>query len=344
MGISSVHYTSAHSYNSYVCNGNFKFSNLFYIDSKIGFILIFFNFQSDSVDCQEHENEDSSDLKNLKPCITFHKKKNLELGITKNTLKSEFLRTAGKFEQETIHERKFKRLNHIAEVMLDLTNHLQSQQVEHIEVIQEKVAHLLKILDIFNMFHTKAAINKFTMIGSIVRMKQNIGNIVRNIILNNAFKSNYDFIQILSKKLKVFVLNFKTQVKNRSRINKRSIIHTHELIEELKSLNVNKLNLINEQKSNMKLNFLSVHSKEIIHLISKINLHRLIVGILENNNIAEGSRGKRATSLPFLDHSKIVSKTLNNIALENLMNGLFKNGKNTFINGLFKLCKFFISS
>lgn len=234
-------------------------------------------------------------------------------------------------EQESVHEKKYKRLNHIAEVMLDLKNHLQSEQVEYIELIQEKVVHLSKILDVFNMFYTNGAIST-NMIGNIVRMKQNKENNVKNIILSNSNKSSNDFIKILSEKLKTFVLNLKNQVKNRIRINKRSIEHMNKSIEQLKSLTVNKISLKSEQ-INMSLNIFSIaRSKMAFHPNKNINVRRLVIGIFEKDS--NKNREKRATSLPFLDNPKIIANTINNVALENFLNGLFRNGKNTFINGM----------
>lgn len=275
--------------------------------------------------------------KSGKPCIAFRKKANLFLDSTKNTSEITTLKTSEKFEQETVHEKKYKRLNHISEVMLDLKYHLQSEQEQYIEVIQEKVVHLLKILDVFNMFHTKGAISKI-MMGNIVRMKQNIKNIVKSIILSILSKSSNDFVKVLSEKLKTFVLNLKTQVNHRMRVNKRSVVQVKESIKQLKTIKVNKLNFKNEQNNNINQRFLSVaRSKLTLHFTKNISVRRLVVMDLQSTNSVEGNRNKRATSVGSLDHLKIISNTINNIALENFLNNLFRNGKNTFINGLFKL-------
>lgn len=228
-------------------------------------------------------------------------------------------------EQETVHEKKYKRLNHIAEMMLNLTSSLQSQHLEHIGVIQRKVSHIMKILDLFN----GSAVKEFTMVGSIVRLKQNIDNIVKNVILDNGLKLSNDVVKILTTKLKAFVLNLKAQMANRNRINKRSVMHTYELIG--KSLHVKKLKLTNRFKYNLKLQFLPVKSATL-YLNGKISVRRLVVNILKNNEIAEGKRQKRA--IPSLDHSKIICKTINNIALDNFIKKLFRRGQNTLINGL----------
>lgn len=260
----------------------------------------------------------------------FRKKVNVHLDPT-SVITS--FKSAEKIEQETVHEKKYKRLNHISEVMLDLKNHLKLEQVDYIEMIQEKVVFLSKILDVFDMFYTEGTISKI-MIGNIVRMKQNIKNIVKNIKLSNSNKLSNDFVKVLSEKLKIFVMN----VKNKIRINKRSIVNMNELSKQLKTVDVNKLNLKSEQKNNQ--NFSSVaRSKVALHFNKNINLRRLVVGdmLLQSNNSADSSRDKRATSLGSLDHSKIISNTINNIALEYFLIGLFKNGKNTFINGLFKI-------
>lgn len=252
----------------------------------------------------------------------------------KNASKISSLSAAEKLEQETVHEKKHKRLKHIAEVMLDLKNHLQNEQVEYIEVIQKKVVYLLKILDVINTFYTKGAISK-SMIGNIVRMNHNNTNNVKHIILSNSNKSSNDFLKTLSEKMKKFVSSFKKGM----RINKRSIIQKEKsTVQQLKSLSVDKLNLKNEQNSYMNPNLLSIaHSEVTFHFNKNINVRRLVVGTLTADTSFEGNRHKRTTTLGSINHSKIKSDSINHISLENFLNSLFKNEKKTFINGSFKL-------
>lgn len=260
-----------------------------------------------------------------KPCSIFHKKPHLQQEMTQNATEIPAFRANKKNEKQTVYEKKYMRLNNIAKVMFDLRDHL-SQHMEHIKVIQEKVAYLMKILNVFNMFHIKGAASKF---GNIVRMKN--GNIVKNVILY----SSETFGRILSNNLKTIVLNLETLIKNRNRINKRSIIHTHEMKKQLEVLHVNKLKLISEISSNIKFKSLSIHRySKTEHLNGRINLHRLVVKIVENN--VKIKRTKRAISMSSLEHSSIKSKTINSVVLNDFLNGLFRIGKNTIINGLFE--------
>lgn len=291
------------------------------------------NFQPESVGC--HLNVSSG---NSAPCVTFHKNPKLQHETTKIS-KNQSTKSSDYLQQETVHERKYKHLNQIAEAMLDLTNDLYSQHVEHIEGIQNKVTHLMKILNVFNLFHTEEGVNKLSMIGSKVHLKPATKNIVKNVILNNRFKSIHHFVVMLSNKLKEFESNMKSHMKFRNRLNKRSVIHMNELTEHLKLLRVNKLNLISEHNSNLKVNSWPVKSFSTTQINGQINLHRLMVKILQTDYNTGDKRTKRAsdTSLAALNRSKIISKTINGIVLNKFINGLFRNGKNTVINGLFYL-------
>lgn len=273
-----------------------------------------------------HENSEKAD--GHKPCITFSRKANSQHEKSQSRFKS-----SENIDHETIHEQKYRRLHQTADAMLKLLNHLHNEHTVHIEGIQSKVTYLMKILTVFNMFHTE--VNKFSMIGSQVRMKPKVGNSIKNVILTNGLEPSNDFVRILSKKLMELVFNLKSIAKQGKRIDKRST-QLDTSIEQLKSLRVNKLHIIEHTNDSQLGLWPKKNISTTLYLSGNIKLQRLLVRILANDFKPKQKREHRApaTSLPVLDHSKIISKTVNNIALDGFIGGLFRNGINTVVNGL----------
>lgn len=235
------------------------------------------------------------------------------------------------FLHHNIYEKKdsiVQRLNHIATTLSDLKTHLTHQQLEFVEPIKAKVSFLKKILDVFQLFNTGAAINKnASIIASSVQVNQN--NIVGKIQLNAEINSIKDIVQ----KLRATNVNVRSQIDVQHQIRKRSFTETTEWTGN--QLHVNKLTLLDRQiigKESVK----PINKQNSVHnLRGKLKINRLVIKKLmrPQDETINGKRTKRST-MPSLDYPNIVVKSINEIDFNEFINTAFRKGINTVINGL----------
>lgn len=213
-------------------------------------------------------------------------------------------------------------MNQIANTLSELKTHLTHQQVEFVEPIKAKVSFLKKILDVFRLFHTGAAINKnATIIGSSVRVNQN--NIVNKIQLNAEINSIKDIVE----KLRATNANVRSQIDVEHQIRKRSFTEATKWTGN--QLNVNKLTLLDRKiikKESVK--------QEVHNLHGKLKINRLVIKKLmrAQDETINGKRTKRST-MPSLDYPNVVVKSINEIDFNEFLNTAFRKGINTVING-----------
>lgn len=220
------------------------------------------------------------------------------------------------------------RLNHIAEILTELKHRLLSQQTEYVKPIQSKFSNLMKILDVFRLFHAGVPINN-NVIAKEIQIKPNISNVIAKILLNIGNSSNKVPISILSSKLSA--INFNLQQKNRfaaeHRMKKRSVNKWSG-----DTLKVKKLTLLDE--ANFKSNPLSKENT-VHHFTGKLTVEHLFVKRLEKVVKEVTIRTKRSESIPRLEHRRIVVASINSVPWDDFMNTTYRKGFNTVINGLF---------
>ncbi|XP_031638196.1 uncharacterized protein LOC116350528 [Contarinia nasturtii] len=230
-----------------------------------------------------------------------------------------------------IHDVK---LNHIAQTLTEMKGHLTDHQVHYIEPIQRKINGLVKILDVFRLFHAGAPINGI-IIANNVKIKPNKNNVIARIFLNGWIQSNETSISTLIERLKAANFNLRCRIVFEHQIKKRSTAETNTWSGH--SLHINKLKLIGQAEKNFKPKILN--ERNAVHrLHGKLSTKYLVVKHLERiaNGMANwhmNGRTKRSTTLSSLDHSKIVLNSINNIKWSEFVNTVYRKGMNTTIVG-----------
>lgn len=216
-----------------------------------------------------------------------------------------------------------------------MKGHLTDHQVHYIEPMQRKINGLMKILDVFRLFHAGAPINGI-IIANNVRIKPNKSNTIARILLNAWIKSNETSISALIERLKAANFNLRCRIVFEHQIKKRSFDETFTWSGKL--LQINKLSLVGQAAQNFKPKTLT-ESNSVHHLHGKLSTKHLAVKQLERltndmSNLKVNSRSKRSTTLASLDHPKIVVNSINNVKWSEFIDTVWRKGSNTAIVGM----------